>query len=154
MCVCLQVPNQCLPGMLTEPQTATGNHDSVLSFDFKFDLLTLLHCLQTTSKRVWVCCERACLWRPADVYVCVAGLIHFLLLLRGQRSAQCQGRVTSWQMWTSGCSHSSTPADTGPDSMDTGSHTIISCGIKMEANLAHILYYFNLKLFNCVTTYL
>ena len=84
--VCLQVPNQRSAGMLTEPQTATGN--LVLSF-----ALNLIFCLQTNIwTGVWVCCDygqQLCSFLAQQV------LSIFLVLLGGQRSsAQCQGRVT------------------------------------------------------------
>ena len=86
VCVCLQVPNQRSAGMLTEPQTATGN--LVLSF-----ALNLIYCLLTNIRTgVWACCDygqQLCSFLAQQV------LSIFLVLLGGQRSsAQCQGHVT------------------------------------------------------------
>lgn len=39
VCACaLKVPNQCLAGMLIEPQTDTGKHNTSVIFCFKLDL--------------------------------------------------------------------------------------------------------------------
>lgn len=125
VCVRLQVPNQCLPGMLTEPQTATGKCDPVLCFalnmiDFKVKLSA-----NNIYVGVWVCCE--CGLLVTAVFISVQQVLFiFLLLLRGQRSAQCQGRVTSCH--SDKCeliAYLSMPADTGPESKDTVSIIVL-----------------------------
>lgn len=95
--------------------------------------------LQTASEEIVVNVTCLCIKESSCVRSC-ANI--FLLLLRGQCSVQCQGRdiLSLWQMWTSGSTYLSLPADNKTKSKDT---VAVFFFYMIEGPPALILYEFN-----------